>query len=167
MLTVYTDGGERKKHSKHLSTNPAAWAYIIYDEKGECIKFDSGAELGETHAYMEARAVLEALKELPGGTSECILITDSQNYIFKALNEEDGWLKRWRINSWKSSSGKEIKNKEIWEKINDIIQEKSLKLHVKWTAAHCGESGDDRNVECDNLVNEAMDNLLSRLSTKS
>lgn len=44
--------------------------------------------------------------------------TDS-DFVIKSINE---WLPRWQSNGWKTSSGTDVKNKEMFLKLFESIQ---------------------------------------------
>lgn len=38
---------------------------------------------------------------------------------------QNHWIVQWKKNDWRNAKGKEIKNKELWQKVSDLMQ-----LHV-------------------------------------
>ena len=131
-LKIYTDGA--------CSGNPGkgGWAAIIIDGKNQSII--SGSENKTTNNRMELMAPIMALKKIKT-KSEIIIYTDSR-YVKDGITE---WIKKWKLNNWKNSNKKPVKNKDLWIKLDNCCQ----KHHVswKWVKAHAGN-------KLNNLVDE-------------
>ena len=33
-----------------------------------------------------------------------------------------GWIKKWKLNNWKNSNKKPVKNKDLWTKLDNLCQ---------------------------------------------
>ena len=122
-LKIYTDGA--------CSGNPGkgGWAAIIlYDSNRLSI---SGSESNTTNNRMELIAPIMALKKIKK-KSEIIIFTDSK-YVKDGITD---WIKKWKVNNWKSSNKKPVKNKDLWVKLDDTC--KKHKINWKWVKAHAG-----------------------------
>ena len=149
MLTtyIYTDGGCRGNNKKE---NLGAWAYIVY--VGPIYFSSSGVEKNTTNNRMELKACIEALKEIRAMGYPVILTTDSK-FVMEGVNV---WSKYWELNQWKTVSGKDVKNQDLWVELLELIKRFPL-LNV----IHCrGHSDNEGNIKADRLVNEAMDRYL-------
>ena len=120
-LKIYTDGA--------CSGNPGkgGWAAIILDEKGQ--SSISGTENKTTNNRMELMAPIMALKKIKT-KSEIIIYTDSR-YVKDGITE---WIKKWKLNNWKSSNKKPIKNKDLWVKLENSCKKHNVSW--KWVKAH-------------------------------
>ena len=131
-LKIYTDGA--------CSGNPGkgGWAAIIIDGKNQ--SNISGSESKTTNNRMELMAPIMALKKIKT-KSEITIFTDSR-YVKDGITE---WIKKWKLNNWKNSNKKPVKNKDLWIKLDNCCQ----KHHVswKWVKAHAGN-------KLNNLVDE-------------
>ncbi|MDC3152254.1 ribonuclease HI [Pelagibacteraceae bacterium] len=127
-LKIYTDGA--------CSGNPGkgGWAAIILDEKGQ--SSISGGENKTTNNRMELMAPIMALRKIKI-KSEIIIYTDSR-YVKDGITE---WIKKWKLNNWKSSNKKPVKNKDLWVKLDHCCQKHSVKW--KWVKAHAGNKFND------------------------
>ena len=129
---IYTDGA--------CSGNPGkgGWAAIIIDGKNQ--SNISGSESKTTNNRMELMAPIMALKKIKT-KSEITIFTDSR-YVKDGITE---WIKKWKLNNWKNSNKKPVKNKDLWIKLDNCCQ----KHHVswKWVKAHAGN-------KLNNLVDE-------------
>jgi len=120
---IYTDGA--------CSGNPGkgGWAAIILD--GENQLSISGSENKTTNNRMELMAPIMALKKIKI-KSEITIYTDSR-YVKDGITE---WIKKWKLNNWKSSNKKPVKNKDLWVKLDNSCQKH--KITWKWVKAHAG-----------------------------
>ena len=123
-LKIYTDGA--------CSGNPGkgGWAAIILDD--DTIKFNiSGNEKNTTNNRMELMAPIMALKKIKK-KSEIIIFTDSK-YVKEGITD---WIKKWKLNNWKGSNKKSVKNKDLWIKLDNACLKH--KVTWKWVKAHAG-----------------------------
>ena len=129
---IYTDGA--------CSGNPGkgGWAAIILDGKDQ--SSISGSENKTTNNRMELMAPIMALKKIKN-KSEIIIYTDSR-YVKDGITE---WIKKWKLNDWKSSNKKPVKNKDLWLKLDNSCQRHNISW--KWVKAHAGN-------KFNNLVDE-------------
>ena len=121
-LKIYTDGA--------CSGNPGkgGWAAIILDD--DTIQSSiSGSVKNTTNNRMELMAPIMALKKIKK-KSEITIITDSR-YVKDGITE---WIQKWRINGWKNSNKKPVKNKDLWIKFDESC--KKHKVIWKWVKAH-------------------------------
>ena len=120
---IYTDGA--------CSGNPGkgGWAAIILDGKNQ--SSISGSENKTTNNRMELMAPIMALKKIKI-KSEITIYTDSR-YVKDGITE---WIKKWKLNNWKSSNKKPVKNKDLWVKLDNSCQKH--KITWKWVKAHAG-----------------------------
>jgi ribonuclease HI len=123
MLSVYTDGS--------CLGNPGVggWGYLIVHDDG--IQSYYGNNPKTTNNIMELTAVLECLKYMfKEGNKVATIHTDS-NYVAQGITK---WSKNWIKNKWKTSTGKDVKNKELWKELveyNDMLD-----ITWVWVKAH-------------------------------
>ncbi len=131
-LKIYTDGA--------CSGNPGkgGWAAIIIDDSNQ--SSISGSESSTTNNRMELMAPIMALKKIKN-KSEITIFTDSK-YVKDGITD---WIKKWKVNNWKSSNKKTIKNKDLWIKLDNACQKH--KVTWRWVKAHAGN-------KYNNLVDE-------------
>ena len=138
-IIIYTDGA--------CSGNPGkgGWgALLMY---GSVIREISGFSPATTNNRMELSAAIEALEALKE-PCEVHLYSDS-SYLVNAINE--GWLKRWTANNWKTAAKKSVENVDLWQKILKLIRLKDVTFHkVK------GHSDNPYNNRCDELARQAI-----------
>ena len=122
-LKIYTDGA--------CSGNPGkgGGAAIILDGKNQ--SSISGSENKTTNNRMELIAPIMALKKIKT-KSEITIYTDSR-YVKDGITE---WIKKWKLNNWKNSNKKPVKNKDLWVKLDNSCQKH--KVTWRWVKAHAG-----------------------------
>jgi ribonuclease HI len=58
-----------------------------------------------------------------------------------------GWIISWKRNGWKTADKKPVKNRELWERLDELAS--ALKPDFKWVKGHAGHHYNER---CDALV---------------
>ena len=132
-VIIYTDGA--------CSGNPGkgGWgAILIY---GDNKKEISGYDEFTTNNKMELQAVIEALKSL---NRQCNieLYTDSV-YVKDGITT---WINNWKKNNWKTSKKENVKNKELWIELDELIHKHNINWN--WVKGHA-----------DNELNNRVDEL--------
>ena len=142
-IKIHTDGACRG--------NPGVggWGAILRFNGTE--KEISGGELETTNNRMEMMAVIEALGALKEN-SDVLLISDSQ-YVLKGINE---WMPNWKKRGWKTAARKPVKNVDLWQKIDQLINEHDIEW--QWVKGHSGDPGNER---ADQLANKGIDDLIA------
>lgn len=138
-VELFTDGGCRG--------NPGVGGWGALLRYGAHERELYGAEGETTNNRMELRAVIEGLKALKEPV-EVTITTDSQ-YVKKGVTE---WLPNWKRNGWKTASKKPVKNRDLWEELDDQLQRH--RVHWRWVKGHAGHAENER---VDQLANRAMD----------
>ena len=82
--------------------------------------------------------------------SNVVIFTDS-TYVKNGITE---WIKKWVKNGWKSSSKKPVKNVDLWQKLDALID--SHEIDWQWVKGH---SGHRENEIADQLANRGIDEL--------
>ncbi len=95
---------------------------------------------------------IEGLNALKRRCSVC-LYTDSQ-YVVQGATE---WLEGWKARGWKTASKQPVKNRDLWEKLDEAARQHEVRW--QWVKGHADNEG---NVRVDLLANLAIDALLAR-----
>ena len=132
-IVIYTDGA--------CAGNPGkgGWAAIIINSQNKLSI--SGSENNTTNNRMELMAPIMALKKIKG-KSDITIYTDSK-YVKDGITD---WIKSLKLNNWKSSNKKPVKNKDLWVKLDNACQKH--RISWKWVKAHS-----------DNKYNNLVDEL--------
>lgn len=141
-VIIYTDGA--------CSGNPGkgGWGAILM--YGDIKKEISGAEEETTNNKMELKAPIEALKLLKRPCN--VKVYSDSAYLVNAFLQ--GWIYNWNKNGWKTADKKDVKNKELWEKIYEFT-----KIHkIEWIKVK-GHSDNVFNNRCDEMAVDAIKKL--------
>lgn len=139
MVDIYTDG------ACSGNPGPGGWGAILIYEGRE--KEISGGEPLTTNNRMELTAAIEGLGALKK-PCRVHLYSDSA-YLVNAFN--NGWLKNWQANGWRSSRKEPVENQDLWQKLLELT-----KLHqVKWIKVK-GHADNIYNNRCDQLAVAAI-----------
>jgi ribonuclease HI len=176
-IHIYTDGG--------CSGNPGpgGWAYLVIGgdsaptpvvkggltgdgpaESGQAagiLAEQWGAEGETTNNRMELTAVISALEALDtlvfdpgaGAFGEVRVFTDSQ-YVQKGMKE---WLPSWKRNGWKTADKAPVKNRDLWQRLDQIAAR--YPLNWQWVRGHAGNPYNER---CDELTQWAIASIRKR-----
>ena len=100
------------------------------------------AERDSTNQRGELLALAKALQIIYASRDNAIIVTDSE-YIFNTMTK--GWCDRWSNNGWKTVSGDDVKNADIWRTIHSrakCIDEASREVTYYHIKGHCIPFGD-------------------------
>ena len=141
IVKIYTDGACRG--------NPGlgGWGALLI--AGKQRKSLYGGEHETTNNRMELTAAIKALNALKD-TRRVILHTDSK-YVKEGI---ENWLSNWKARGWKTANKKPVKNKDLWQALDEAVGRHNLTL--KWIKGHSGNPG---NEEADALANRGIDEL--------
>lgn len=147
MTNIYTDGC-CLKNGKQDAIGGIGVFFGDNDNRNISKKLDG---LKQTNNRAELMAVIEALKvkeiSLP-----ITIYTDSK-YVQNGITT---WIKNWKKNYWKTSTGKDVLNSDLWISLDLLVNKYSCNdlkfIHCK---AHCGIYG---NEEADRLAKNGTTN---------
>jgi len=127
---IYTDGA--------CSGNPGigGWGVVIISNKSEPI-YLNGGKLNTTNNQMELTAAIKALEYF--NTESYITIYTDSKYLKNGI---EIWIKNWINNKWKTSSKTNVKNKDLWTRLNQLINKHSVKW--EWVKGHDGNVYNDK-----------------------
>jgi ribonuclease HI len=112
-----------------------------------------GAERNTTNNRMELGAViaaLEALSLFSPAPEQVSVYTDSQ-YVQKGITQ---WIHSWKRNNWRTSSKEPVKNRDLWQRLDELSQ--VFPLVWQWVRGH---AGNELNERCDQMTREAIASL--------
>lgn len=109
---------------------PGGWAALL--RFGEHDKVVSGGETETTNNRMELTAIIEGLRLLKE-PCQVQIVTDSR-YVMDAF--EQGWLRSWTANNWRTSANKEVKNQDLWQAL--LAETKRHRISWTWVKGHSG-----------------------------
>ena len=141
MVEMYTDGACRG------NPGPGGWGVLLRYQGKE--KELHGGERNATNNRMELSAVIFGLQALSRSV-EVTIITDSQ-YVKNGMQQ---WIHNWKRNGWKTAGRKPVKNVELWQQLDELVNQHKVKW--QWVRGH---SGHPENERADELANKGIDEL--------
>ena len=140
-VDIYTDG------ACSGNPGPGGWGVLIQlDDKNIEL---SGGDNETTNNRMELMAAIIALEEI-NKDYKINLYTDS-NYVKDGITR---WISNWKKNSWKTANKKDVKNKDLWIRLDAAIEGKDISWI--WVKGHAGNAG---NEQADYLARSALEKL--------
>jgi ribonuclease HI len=141
-VIIYTDGACRG------NPGPGGWGVLIKFDGAEKELF--GGQINTTNNQMELSAAIEGLDALKESCN-VELFTDSK-YVMDGITQ---WIHNWKKNNWRTAAKKDVKNKELWQKLDQLINQHQVQWH--WVKGHSGDAG---NEAADLLANKGIDSIL-------
>lgn len=138
-VEIFTDGACRG------NPGPGGWACLLRHPATGKEKELSGGDPHTTNNQMELMGVIQGLTALQTST-QVKVITDS-TYVAKGSSE---WLPGWKRNQWQRKEKgrlKPVKNVELWQQLDELLQKHSVKFELVK-----GHAGHPENERCDELA---------------
>lgn len=135
-VRLYTDGACLG------NPGPGGWGVLV--EGDGASRELSGGEAHTTNNRMEIRAAIEGLRAMDDGAVVTV-VTDS-TYVKNGITS---WIRGWKRKGWRTSSGSDVKNRDLWEALDGEVARREVRW--EWVKGHAGHPG-----------NEAADALASR-----
>lgn len=159
MITIFTDGSSRG------NPGPGGWGAIVATGNAAAggtagrVNELGGREEHTTNNRMELRAVVEALNFVAAGDGAknaanfsgeiaATIYTDS-SYVKRGATQ---WLARWQASGWRSTTKKDILNRDLWEALAAAmaaVEARGVRLTWKLLGGHIGIPGNER---CDEIA---------------
>lgn len=147
-VKIYSDGS-----AKGNPNGKGGYGTIVQylNENGDIERYDEYSEgfKSATNNRMEMLGVIKGLESLKS-PSNVEIITDS-SYIVDCF--KNNWIKSWISHKWKTSSGGEVKNTDLWVRL--IMAMGPHNVTYTWVKGH---NGHPENERCDKLATTAADN---------
>ena len=125
MIEAYTDG------SCLGNPGPGGWAYLINtNPKIEA----SGGKYITTNNVMEMTAIIKVLEKFSELKYKYVRVFTDSNYVKMGLTE---CSKNWERNGWKTVKGDDVKNKDEWIQMVELMRKFDI-VDIKWVKAHNG-----------------------------
>lgn len=142
-VELFTDGACKG------NPGPGGWGALLRYQGHE--KRLCGGELETTNNRMELTAAIEGLKAL---TRACdVELTTDSSYVKDGINS---WMANWKARGWKTSAKKPVKNKDLWQALDEQVNRHQVNWH--WVKGH---SGHPENEIADDLANLGVEKLLA------
>jgi ribonuclease HI len=123
---LYVDGGA---HNNGSLKGMGAYAYIIPTFEQYAKVYVTCEESGVTNNIAEMKAAIYGIKSFPV-PKPLEVITDS-GYLFKGITDSR-YLNTWKKNNWRTASGKEVANIELWLELEGVLYRRNVSFkHIR------------------------------------
>jgi ribonuclease HI len=129
-IIIFTDGSSRG--------NPGAGGWAAITVRDNKVKEIGGGEPNVTNNQMELTAAINGLANLGALAAPIEFYTDS-SYVVNGITE---WVSSWRVNNWRTKTKKEVLNRELWEKLIELSENKNIEW--KYIGGHVGVAANER-----------------------
>ena len=143
-VIIFTDG------ACSGNPGPGGWGALLTYNGIE--KELNGGTTNTTNNRMELTAAIEALNSLKR-PCDIDIFTDS-SYLRDGISK---YILTWKKNGWVTSNRKEVKNKDLWTKLDQAVSIHKIQWH--WVKGHAGEAG---NEKADKLAVDGMQPYLEK-----
>ena len=143
---IYTDG------ACSGNPGPGGWGTRIEFSDGQVHEL-GGRDTATTNNRMEMQAAIAALEFLSqdkaAADSEAVILHTDSEYVKNGITK---WIKGWKKKGWKTSAGKPVLNKDLWQQLDQLSQtltSQDLKVDWRYVRGHSGNPGNER---CDEIA---------------
>jgi len=142
-ITIYCDGACSGNQS---ARNTGGWGAVL--KYGDRIKEIHGGEKNTSNQRMELTACIKALESVRSNDIPIDVYSDSA-YLINCMKEK--WYVAWQKNGWKNARKQPVENRDLWERLLDILADHAVRFH-KVT----GHAGVELNERADHLAREGI-----------
>ena len=144
---IFTDGASRG------NPGPGGWGAVLVlsssvsssgsqescsTDQSQVIEI-GGSSKQTTNNRMELTAALEALRQvIKQGETGVTVYTDSR-YLINGITK---WVHGWRRNDWRTKTGGQVLNRDLWEEL--LAATESLSVDWRYVSGHTGVVGNER-----------------------
>jgi ribonuclease HI len=129
VVDLFTDG------ACSGNPGPGGWGVVLRWRGVE--KELAGAASETTNNRMELMAAIRGLEALRRGV-RARLHTDS-TYVRDGITD---WIHTWKLNGWKTSAKKPVKNVDLWQRLEDALAGHDVEWI--WIKGHAGHPDNER-----------------------
>lgn len=138
-ITYYTDGSTAPGNP-----GPSGYGFYGTDNLGNIYTGYGPVGIIATNNMAELTATITALeKSLDVADGPNITILTDSKYVTMGAESLETYHKR----NWKTASGDEIKNSNLWKKLHELVKtfkEQKRKVKFKWVKGHSGIFGNEK-----------------------
>lgn len=167
-MIIFTDGSSRG------NPGPGGWGAVLIetadkaeqdlhkigDNHAKVREFGAGDPM-TTNNRMELTAAIEALNHVVNDERlpEQITIFSDSEYMIKGITQ---WIAGWKRKGWIGSNRKEVLNRDLWTRLDDVVMRLSTKSTIYWKHidGHAGIVGNER---CDTIATSFADHSGTKL----
>ena len=146
LIKIFTDGSFIKRSGKMYCGYGVLYPNQEYNNISR-----SFTKKPLTNQRAELYAIYKGIKKVnkKEENADILIYTDSE-YSIKSLTI---WIKNWKLNNWMTASGKEVSNKDLIKKIDDLIILHKGKIDFTHVRSHTNKK------DYESINNDIVDKL--------
>jgi ribonuclease HI len=141
VVEIFTDG------ACSGNPGPGGWGAVLRWRGEE--KELHGGEPHTTNNRMELMAAIEGLRSL---NRRCVVVVTTDSVYVK--NGITSWLPQWKRRGWVTADKKPVKNKDLWEALDEQVGRHEVRW--EWVKGHAGHPENER---ADALARRGIDEV--------
>jgi len=131
-IIIFTDGASKG------NPGPGGWGAIVGD--GRSVTELGGADPRTTNNRMEMEAAIRGIGLALDAAAPIAIYTDS-TYLIQGITK---WINGWRRKGWKTSQGGEVLNRDLWQRLDELVRGSGAKIEWHYVPGHSGVPGNER-----------------------
>lgn len=144
-------------------------AYVAKDLNSNKIHgHDAACETESTGQRGEILGLLQALERCINSDDEIYYIISDSEYVVNCVNKE--WYKNWENKGWITAEGEDVKNKDLWEIVSDmlrILEDKDIVVyHIKGHVFPFGKVTAQKLIESDASLQALYDAVAEKFDVE-
>ena len=143
-MSIYVDGACR--NNGQTEAKGGCGVYWGDGHPMNCSDVLLGEKQTNNRAEMSA-AIIALSQAIADGLTNITMISDSR-YMKEGISN---WIKKWKINGWKSQTKTDILNKDLWVLLGSLRN----KVNVTWKLVE-GHGTTQGNIEADRLAGKGV-----------
>lgn len=105
-----------------------------------------GSEPHTTNNRMELYALIAGFRNISDSNTDDIFVYSDSSYVLSGAEKN---LSQWKRRGWKTLAGDPVKNQDLWEILDQILENKKNKISWNLVPGHEGVPGNER---CDEIA---------------
>lgn len=135
-ILAFTDGAAKG------NPGPGGWGAVLL-VAGQTVRELGGSGGVTTNNRMELEAAIATLEwatEASAADSVEVTVLSDSTYLLRGVGE---WLPAWKRRGWKTATGADVANRELWERLDAAVA-RCARVTWRHVAGHAGCAGNER-----------------------
>eukprot|EP01139_Manchomonas_bermudensis_P002291 Amastigsp_a4248_16.p1 type:complete len:231 gc:universal Amastigsp_a4248_16:107-799(+) len=131
---VFTDGSCFGNGSRG-----AVAGYGVWFGSGDPRNISEPLDGPATNNRAELMAVVRAIQAVPASVAKLHIHLDS-SYVRQGIT---AWIQKWRRNNWRTVDGEPVKNQDLWQTLDAVVNARRSGIAFHYIEAHAGHEGNE------------------------
>lgn len=162
LTKVYTDGSVFNNQKNKLKKTTGGIGVYFGDEDERNVSlsyYDDNLTNNRTEFMAIIMAIENYSKSIVDDNVGKLVINSDSEYVIKSMTI---WIKKWKLNKWKTSNGKDVLNKDLITRLDTLINNSNFEIEFRHVRAHKKEPEDKNTDEYLNWYGNMMADKFAR-----